>query len=62
MIALALALVLLPQQQDPAAQLTAKLASPFLRAAAWELDWDAARARARAQKKLIFGYFTTAGY
>ena len=42
--------------------LVAKLASPFLRKAPWLTDWDAALAAAKAQDRLIFGYFTTVNY
>ena len=46
----------------PEEQLRAKLASPFLEKASWHLDYDAALAAAARDRKLIFGYFTTAGY
>lgn len=39
-----------------------KLAQPFLARGSWCTDYDLARERATAQHKLIFGYFTTAGY
>ena len=48
-------------QTSPQEQLAAKLASPFLQAAPWTTDYDAARVAARAQHKLILGYFTTVG-
>ena len=48
--------------QTPEEQLRAKLASPFLKKASWHLDYDKALATAAGSKKLIFGYFTTAGY
>ena len=47
---------------DAQVQLREKLASPFLARADWALDWDRARALAKQQRMLIFGYFTTAGY
>ena len=47
---------------SPEALLSKKLASPFLTKSPWTLDWDAARARAKREGKLIFGYFTTAGH
>ena len=46
----------------PEEQLRAKLASPFLEKASWHLDYDKALAAAARDRKLIFGYFTTAGY
>ena len=46
----------------PEAALRAKLASPFLKQAAWLTDYDAALAAAKNRKTLIFGYFTTANY
>ena len=56
-------------QQEPTApaptpeqQLQAKLAQPFLARHDWSTDYEVARARAAAGGKLIFGYFTTAGY
>lgn len=39
-------------------KLAKKLESPFLKKAAWVLDYDAARAKAKAEKKPIFAYFT----
>ena len=35
-----------------------KLSSPFLAKAPWELDYDAARAKAKETGKPIFAYFT----
>jgi len=35
-----------------------KLASAFLKKAAWELDYDAARAKAKESGKPIFAYFS----
>ena len=48
--------------QTPEEQLQAKLASPFLKKASWHTNYDKARAAAADSGKLIFGYFTTAGY
>lgn len=39
--------------------LAAKLAAPFLQKAAWLTDWEAALAAAKAQDRLLLGYFTT---
>lgn len=39
--------------------LAAELASPFLQKAPWCTDWDKALAAAKAQKRMVFGYFTT---
>ena len=39
-------------------KLKKKLASAFLKNAAWELDYEAALRRAREQEKPIFAYFT----
>lgn len=54
----------LPAQDrpPPEEELRTKLASPFLKKAAWITDYDAALASAKKRRKLIFGYFTTAGY
>lgn len=35
-----------------------KLAKPVFKAAAWNTDYDAVRAEAKASGKLIFAYFT----
>jgi len=51
-----------PGPVSPAQQLQAKLAEPFLTQNDWITDYDLVRARAAAGGKLIFGYFTTAGY
>jgi hypothetical protein len=51
-----------PAPVTPEKQLEQKLASPFLKRVWWELDWDAAKTRAKSEGKLILGYFTTAGY
>ena len=61
-ILLAAAPLIAQDRPDPAEQLRAKLASPFLKKAAWLTDFDVALRRARAGQQLIFGYFTTAGY
>lgn len=56
---------LLPAQDPKPSQdelLAAELAAPFLQKAPWLTDWDAALAAAKAQHKLIFGYFTTVNY
>lgn len=47
-----------PSQEDLRARFGEKLGKPFLRAAAWTTDYDAARARATVEKKLIVAYFT----
>jgi len=56
-------------QQEPTApppsagqQLQQKLPQPFLARHDWSTDYDVAKARAAAGGKLVFGYFTTAGY
>ena len=49
-----------PQQLEQ--QLKEKLAQPFLARGSWCTDYDVARERAAAEHKLVFGYFTTAGY
>lgn len=56
-----------PCQQDaapatPEEQLKQKLAQPFLARHDWITDYDVAKARAVKSGKLVFGYFTTAGY
>ena len=48
--------------QTPEEQLQAKLASPFLKNASWHTDYNKAIEAAAQTEKLIFGYFTTAGY
>jgi hypothetical protein len=62
---LVLLAALLPAQDPKPSQdelLVAELASPFLHKAPWLTDWDAALAAAKAQQRLIFGYFTTVNY
>lgn len=49
------------ERPSPAAALREKLASPFLRHADWTTDHAAALRTAKDEKKLILGYFTTAG-
>ncbi len=39
-------------------RLQKKLESPFLKNAPWVLDYDQARAKAKAEGKVIFAYFT----
>jgi hypothetical protein len=60
--ALALALVLswagTASAQSMEENLEAKLAKPFLKNVAWELDYDKALARAKEEGKAIFAYFT----
>ena len=57
--ALVTAQVASPTQDERRA---AKLAAPFLQKAPWHTDWDAALAAARAQRRLVFGYFTTVNH
>jgi hypothetical protein len=48
-----------PAQAGPLEEkLQKKLAKPFVKNAAWELDYDAARKRASESGKLILAYFT----
>ena len=47
-----------PTQDELKQKLADKLARPFLQKASWTTDYDAARARAKAEKKLIFAHFT----
>ena len=42
--------------------LAAELASPFLQKAPWCTDWDDALAAAKAQQRMLFGYFTTVNH
>jgi hypothetical protein len=46
------------QQADLVAMRDKKLASPFLKNAAWQTDYDQARAAAKTSNKMIFAYFT----
>lgn len=51
----------LPAQAEPTAleaKLAAKLAEPFVQNAAWETDYAAARAKAKAGDGVFFAYFT----
>jgi hypothetical protein len=47
-----------PDEPDYAQLRQAKLASPFLAAAPWRLDYDAARREAAESGRPIFAYFT----
>lgn len=49
-----------PPTQDEL--LAAELASPFLQNAPWLLDWDAALAKAKDERRLLFAYFTTVNH
>lgn len=49
-----------PPSQDEL--LAAKLAAPFLQQAPWLTDWDQALAKAKAEQRLVFGYFTTVNH
>jgi hypothetical protein len=53
-----LALASLAAAQTLEERLEKKLAEPFVKNAAWELDYDAARKRAGETGKLVFAYFT----
>jgi hypothetical protein len=46
------------QQEALKARLDAKLKEPWLTDYGWVADYDKARERAKAEKKLIVGYFT----
>ena len=50
------------QRASPEEQLRTKLDEPFLKKAKWLTDYDQALTEAKRRRKLIFGYFTTAGY
>ena len=39
-------------------KLQEKLKAPFLKNAAWELDYDAALKKAKGGNKILFAYFT----
>ena len=39
-------------------KLEKKLKAPFLEGVAWELDYDVAVKKAKAQNKVIYAYFT----
>lgn len=47
---------------SPDELLAAKLAAPFLQQAPWLTDWDQALAKAKAEQRLVFGYFTTVNH
>ncbi|MGE0145576.1 MAG: hypothetical protein AB7I19_20180 [Planctomycetota bacterium] len=47
-----------PSQDELKAKLADKLAKPFVKHANWTTDYDAARARAKEEGKLVFTYFT----
>lgn len=47
-----------PSQDELIQKRTEKLAKPVFEKADWLLDYDAARARAREQQKLLLVYFT----
>mgnify|MGYP001595004259 CR=1 FL=1 len=47
----------LAQQGDLEAKLQEKRAKPYMTAAAWITDFDAAKAEAKKTGKLIFAYF-----
>ena len=44
--------------QDMEQRLEQKLAKPFIKNAAWELDYDKALEKAKSSNKVVFGYFT----
>ena len=46
------------EQEKLRAKAKKKLAKPFVTFAPWVLDYDAARARAKKENKLILAYFT----
>ncbi len=46
------------QAQDLEANLQAKLARPFVKNAAWVMDYDQALLASRASQRLVFAYFT----
>jgi hypothetical protein len=39
-------------------KLDKKLAAPFIKKAAWVLDFDAAKKQAKESQKVLFAYFT----
>lgn len=47
-----------PTQEQLIEQRAKKLAKPVFHAPVWETDYDAARARAKQEDKVIFAYFT----
>jgi len=46
------------QAEDLEANLRAKLAQPFVKNAAWVMDYDQALQASRASQRLVFAYFT----
>ncbi len=54
----ALLLGAIPAQASMQARLERKLGSPFLDKAAWETDYDAALARAKRERRVVFCYLT----
>ena len=46
------------QAQDLEANLQAKLARPFVKNAAWVMDYDQALQASRVSQRLLFAYFT----
>ena len=57
-LALLLALSATAAAQSMEERLEAKLGKPFLKNAAWVLDFAEAKRRAKAENKVIFAYFT----
>jgi len=57
-LALLLALAGSAAAQSMEERLEAKLKKPFLKNAAWVLDFAEAKRQAKAQNRLIFAYFT----
>jgi hypothetical protein len=47
-----------PSQDELKKRYEDKLTKPFLAAATWTTDYDKARATAKEEGKLLFGYFT----
>jgi hypothetical protein len=47
-----------PSQEELEAKLAEKLEKPFVANAAWVLDYAEAKAKAKAENKVIFAYFT----
>lgn len=57
-LALLLAFSATASAQSMEERLAAKLKKPFLKNAAWVLDFAEAKRRAKAEDKVIFAYFT----
>ena len=53
-----LALATIVSAQDMESRLAEKLEKDFVKNAAWEMDFDAAKQKAKESGKLIFAYFT----